>query len=838
MDGLQGGSQSDAGGGIVVAQPAPEPVPVRANYMSSTATLPDSNEEINPTPVGSLYAQRFSSMNRSLANSPALNGSPKVDGDIYRATYSGVPVFEMQVNNISVMRRRHDSSLNATQILKVAGVEKSKRTKILEKEILTGVHEKVQGGYGKYQGTWIPYERAVDLCKQYSVYDALYPLLSFDVDNTGMENTPTKEQAMAAKRSRLAAEFYSNNSTTSSNGIPASANPSMSPAIGASAHNSIISFARPLQVSSNSVQLATSASAALSSLKAGSSSSNSDIYGGPIPAVETQSATAAHNRSTGATPKPAHGFDYDYVPAIKKARYEVSTTSASDMLDDEHVPEILAPLDPIKDTVENFERSRELMTQIFMDDGTDDIDRLLLDSGETAKINIDVAIDESGHTALHWASALARVQLVRDLVKHGASVGRTNYAGETPLVRAVLVTNNSEFSSFSELLDILYPAIPLVDKQGRTLLHHIALTAGIRGRADASRYYLETLLEWIVRRGSRSKTGRFGLSWFMKEVVNRQDNNGDSALNIAARVGSKHIASQLLDVGADPTLMNRAGLCPLDFGVQSLGREASRIQRGRTGLLNDGARESTAENAGTARERRKQTIKNMQSAIEKLDSSFEVEIGEKQNLINSMRNQLRNATSVLNERRGQLQHLQEISHKMNEWQQSAQSLERAVEEEDRKFNQKQRSTKDGKSDVDDESVKSESVSGESGHSNRMMNPVLSLSFEGNFDADQPFRIWPGSDELAKLPTAVLQARIVAYKKNEEKLLSTASDLRGRSAELERKFRRVISLCTGVEESKVDGLLKGLVKAVESDPSDVDISRVAGFLRKVDEGLDP
>ena len=60
----------------------------------------------------------------------------------------------MPVNNVAVMRRRHDSWLNATQILKVAGVEKGKRTKVLEKEILTGPHEKVQGGYGKYQGTW------------------------------------------------------------------------------------------------------------------------------------------------------------------------------------------------------------------------------------------------------------------------------------------------------------------------------------------------------------------------------------------------------------------------------------------------------------------------------------------------------------------------------------------------------------------------------------------------------------------------------------------------------------------------------------------------------------
>lgn len=73
---------------------------------------------------------------------------------VYLATYSNVPVYEITIRGIAVMRRRTDGFLNATQILKVAGIEKAKRTKILEKEILTGEHEKVQGGYGKYQGTW------------------------------------------------------------------------------------------------------------------------------------------------------------------------------------------------------------------------------------------------------------------------------------------------------------------------------------------------------------------------------------------------------------------------------------------------------------------------------------------------------------------------------------------------------------------------------------------------------------------------------------------------------------------------------------------------------------
>lgn len=95
-------------------------------------------------------------------------GQPPVK--IYNAVYSSVQVYWLQfrlfwsyiaqvyecmIRGIAVMRRRGDSYVNATQILKVAGVDKGRRTKILEKEILPGKHEIVQGGYGKYQGTWL-----------------------------------------------------------------------------------------------------------------------------------------------------------------------------------------------------------------------------------------------------------------------------------------------------------------------------------------------------------------------------------------------------------------------------------------------------------------------------------------------------------------------------------------------------------------------------------------------------------------------------------------------------------------------------------------------------------
>lgn len=55
----------------------------------------------------------------------------------------------------SVMRRRHDDWINATHILKAAGFDKPARTRILEREVQKEMHEKVQGGYGKYQGPHI-----------------------------------------------------------------------------------------------------------------------------------------------------------------------------------------------------------------------------------------------------------------------------------------------------------------------------------------------------------------------------------------------------------------------------------------------------------------------------------------------------------------------------------------------------------------------------------------------------------------------------------------------------------------------------------------------------------
>jgi len=155
-----------------------------------------------------------------------------------------------------------------------------------------------------------------------------------------------------------------------------------------------------------------------------------------------------------------------------------------------------------------------------------------------------------------------------------------NGGGETALIRAALTTNNLDQNSFRDLLEVLGPTIEIRDGRGRTVLHHIAVSSAVKGRGSACRYYLETLLEFVVRQGSASNSQQnsfqdpvvpvpkpIGLARFMSEIVNAEDMSRDTALNLAARIGNKSIIQQLLEVGADPTIPNRGGLKPVDFGV-------------------------------------------------------------------------------------------------------------------------------------------------------------------------------------------------------------------------------------------------------------------------------
>lgn len=525
----------------------------------------------------------------------------------------------MEVNNVAVMRRRHDSWLNATQILKVAGVEKGKRTKILEKEIQIGEHEKVQGGYGKYQGTWIKFERGVEVCRQYGVEEALRPLLTYDmgqdggVAGRGDFNTPTKEQAMAAQRKRmynsstdgrpngLSGTFFKNISSTASHAVAAISKARFdSP--GPRSRNGPTrapSFSRQPSMQNgddfpgNSQQSYASdyGQQLDSAYSTQGSQQQSQSQQPAVPSASMETEPPRKRQRVTMTPADSFG-GYSQSVDMYATAFPGSPTEPNESfiynqgsINDRDGPEDGAgPLPPLPfEMSPDVEMKRSMLMGLFMDSSATDTSKHNMLRTFTP-LELDMPIDPQSHTALHWAATLARMPLLRALIAFGASPYRVNSSGETALMRACLVTNSMDHGSFPDLLEVLGSTIEARDHKGRTVLHHIAVTSAVKGRNAASRYYLESLLEWVVRQGSvpssqnaqtngaapngsQSQAPKMGIARFMCEIVNAQDSSGDTALNIAARIGNRSIISQLLEVGADPNIANRVGLRPMDFGI-------------------------------------------------------------------------------------------------------------------------------------------------------------------------------------------------------------------------------------------------------------------------------
>lgn len=83
---------------------------------------------------------------------------------------------------------------------------------------------------------------------------------------------------------------------------------------------------------------------------------------------------------------------------------------------------------------------------------------------------------------------------------------------------------------------------------------------------------------------------------------------------------------------------------------------------------------------------------------------------------------------------------------------------------------------------------------------------------------------------------VLSGRAKVYQRHNQQLEQMAKALKARSAELEERYKKIVSLCTGADENKVDELLDNLVQAVISEQKEmstnVQLGRVREFLRMV------
>ena len=124
-------------------------------------------------------------------------------------------------------------------------------------------------------------------------------------------------------------------------------------------------------------------------------------------------------------------------------------------------------------------------------------------------------------------------------------------------MRAAMFSNNYDLRKFPELFELLHRSILNIDRNDRTVFHHVVDLALSRGKPHASRYYLETMTRRLAEYGEQ-----------LADILNFQDDEGETALTMAARARSKRLVKLLLEHGADPKIRNREGKNAEDYIVE------------------------------------------------------------------------------------------------------------------------------------------------------------------------------------------------------------------------------------------------------------------------------
>lgn len=171
-----------------------------------------------------------------------------------------------------------------------------------------------------------------------------------------------------------------------------------------------------------------------------------------------------------------------------------------------------------------------------------------------ADFDPNMAIDDDGHTSLHWACAMGRIRIVKLLLTAGVDIFKVNKAGQTALMRSVMFANNYDVRKFQELYELLHRSTLNIDNYNRTVFHHVVDVAMTKGKTHAARYYMEIILNRLADYPKE-----------LADVINFQDEDGETALTMAARCRSKRLVKLLIDHGADPKIVNGDGKSAEDY---------------------------------------------------------------------------------------------------------------------------------------------------------------------------------------------------------------------------------------------------------------------------------
>lgn len=201
--------------------------------------------------------------------------------------------------------------------------------------------------------------------------------------------------------------------------------------------------------------------------------------------------------------------------------------------------------------------------------------------------------------------------------------------------------------------------------------------------------------------------------------------------------------------------------------------------------------------------------------MDELDSEFSEELEAKQQEIDQIQQSLESTAAELKETRAQLQQYKQERQRLAEAQRKAANLTEALDAE------KENTGIQDVSELMDEDI------------DEMYGVTVTKKEEDqNSKESVELKDSNANIESLKLSIRKLRSRITVYRKNESGLIAELEQLQKQSGEKETQCKKLIAACCGVPIEKVDSLLHPLIQAIESDPPDLDLSRVAGFMAKI------
>ncbi|KAG0669117.1 hypothetical protein C6P45_004058 [Maudiozyma exigua] len=576
------------------------------------------------------------------------------------ATYSDTDVFECYVKGFEVnivMRRMRDDWVNITQIFKVAKFSKAQRTKVLEKESMTMPHEKIQGGYGRFQGTWAPLPSAIILAAKYNIADPVVTqLLQFQFDpnnpprrrsrnsvlrrsSPGMKITSPSSYNKTPKRKgnssvrkntknknlipnpsplhnvafetpqqyhRNSVSYSTNNNNNSSitmhhviGNIPningpynATQKPLQFYPIPTNSRNNVLPHdRRDVNQSFNNCTL-NSNSAAHNNFQGGNNMDNgsnfSDINGLQMvnetvdsirPRERTikrkskskQSCTNVEFYSENKAGEPFDNTVHTMNSALQNnysagSNIDVFSTTdnrtplSSRSNSSQYLPQNQEFNTNDDNTIEtlNANEYKEALLQVLATENFDEQTEQLIGKLYYPPPNFDInfIIDGQGHTALHWAAALANLPLVKLLVGINANLTIYNNLGINCITKAVFYNNCYKKQVFPEMIRLLKTCLMNPDANRRLPIHYLVeLSVNPSKDQKIIASYIDTILTTL---GEESPQ-------LLKSYLDFQDNMGNTALHLAALNLNVTLWNKLSSLGASMDIVNGENETPVSI---------------------------------------------------------------------------------------------------------------------------------------------------------------------------------------------------------------------------------------------------------------------------------